>query len=233
METLSSAQGSRESKRPSMRDPHKRARAARELRSKVESCITWTAFRKLARRACRVLSGSDTSQRFVATKGFLLNLRSLVAAEAVRCCQRAASFQRLSERKTVDELAIQVADQDDHQRTDPAVHSLCEAVAGETPETRQSATERFYRLGWWPGTLGSENTSTAPVRRPDSEPVEYRLLQYRTKHDARPKAVSIAIDTPPTPAPPVPPAPPAPVHPVIASFAAAVSEKEDDLFGWD
>lgn len=165
---------------PGPRDRHKRARRAREAKSKVESCITFSAFRKIVRRTCRILSRG--CRGFAATRGFVLNLRSLVAAEATRCCQRAVLFQRrLSSRTTLGETAVQVADEENRISTDPAVHNLCEAVAGDSAEVRQLATDRFFALDWWPaGSVEnrSENRPNGDIRR-DSKPVEYNLVHYR------------------------------------------------------
>ncbi len=166
------------------RDPHKRQRRARKLKSKVESCVTFSAFRRLVRRTCRVLSGENETGKcrgFAATKGFLLNLRNLVAVEAARCCQRASLLQKLSTRTTLDEMAMQTADEEDRQATDPTVHNLCEAVAGDTPETRRSAARKFYALDWW-STVAPIQTSD-PMRsevRRDSKSVEYKLARYRS-----------------------------------------------------
>lgn len=167
---------------PGPRDPHKRARRAREAKSKVESCITFSAFRKIVRRTCRILSRG--CRGFAATKGFVLNLRSLVAAEAARCCQRAVMFQRrLSSRNTLDETAVQVADEENRQATDPAVHNLCEAVAGDSAETRQLAMDRFFALDWWPAGA-SDNRPNGDIRR-DSNPVEYNLVHYRAPKEPK------------------------------------------------
>ncbi len=177
------------------RDPHKRSRRARKLKSKVESCVTFSAFRRLVRRTCRILSGeNETGKRrdkhrgFAVTKGFLLNLRNLVAVEAIHCCQRAASLQRLSSRTNLGEAAVQAADAEDRQTTDPAVHNLCEAVAGDTPETRRSAAGKFYGLDWWSTVVPidtSISTCKDNVRRDSEQPVEYKLARYRSTEPER------------------------------------------------
>lgn len=183
---------------PRIRDKHKISRQVRRLKRETESCITLSAFRKFVREVCRVLSSpyrlgaqssSSAPRRISATKGFLLNLRSLIVADAVQRCQRASVL--LRSKTTLDDATIALADLEERAATDPAVHNLCEAVAGDSPETRDAAKARFYDLDWC-----TRSEATQAVRH-DYSQAEYRLTKYRTKPAERQAGKQVVLDEDP------------------------------------